>query len=495
MRILHKGYFLLFIFSSIVFAFILVWLGDHGRIALSTSSSLSSSEIEMIGPEGAEKIYLYFGKSRGLIKSGNYTLYVSGDNGTYVATVTVGRFLRETNISLHNKKESYRRIVGVNPSPCMFYLEEKLYSVECGDNFFGLQEHVPSTKETPTYTQNVNSNDYFGEVVDLIPYEKNKISVLLKDSEGVATYALQTIDAGISSSTRQQVSVDVNKQYRMLYSGEGMLLYPTSFDSYVFNSVSGKNKNVRLKTPKNLTPTDIGYSGGTLIRLFSSQPSALDGETSVLKSDSGKSVVYVDRGDESIIYTFAQRFSKVWICEKHLCLIDKSGLNIYSMTGDTANLEYTVYGVTDVIDGDFGSRLITNEGVVNFNITKRLGYLEYSFGEFRYCGSGAANKGYLLCVIDKKMGKLGVFVNPSKTSLFAVDKAASIMSNKNFVDYVSAQGDNIYIVPKYPTHPTNNSDEEQEQIKIEVDKINKEIFSVLKQLSIPSSYHVVVAGF
>lgn len=487
---------------AVLAVLILSWAGSHGRLTIdlrSVRGYTGKTTFTFVDREGKSSV-----KSSGsghfsaFFPVGDFTVYAQQGDTTYFSTLHTNSFLRKTILAGSFHQEAKREVVGSNPAPCMFYVGDKLLSTECNESLYGLVEHIPATSEMPTYTQPLNDGGLYGNVSSIVDYG-NEVILLLKDTEGQASYSLQRFSKN-GHGARKKVALDPNKDYSLTkYQGK-LLAYDTALSDLEIvepgqSSISVSKLKVDNKT--DLEPRSLLVSNGRISALYSnaSTDSNQNSFASKTRLSTGKSVLYVYDNSTKNTYSFKTTFSKGVVCGQSLCLLSPLGLEVYKEeAGRRVTEQYTVPGVRDIIQTRAGTRYVTDNGLVVLDAEKGSGYVEYSFGTYRYCGAGASDSGYLLCLIDDKLGKIAVNIDSKAVNnKDSIDKKAYRLAHNEAVDYVSVNHSTIYVIPNY-ADGLSFAQTKKPYTKSHVADINKRVESAIAAQNIDRNIYTVVVA-
>lgn len=489
--------FVSFVLIGILFAF---WAMRNGRISISLAS-LSDSQ--------AETNYLFTNSENGVIEktstsvfsgvvpAGNYQLFAKQNDSTFISTVSVKNFLRKSVVTGTLRPEAYRMIVGNNPSPCMFVVGEKFYSTDCINSLYRIVEHVPSSKNTPTYTNPLRSKELYGDVYGIVSDKPEVVSILLRDYEGEAGYSIQNLDQNLQKGQRRKIPLNKNKGYGLtLLNGKPYAYSRDLSEGYIVDTESEKLIQVFGGISGQGEPLSLVSHDGWSTLLFG-DATYDTGDSEVSKSDlsRGSSTVILIKDGKKYTFRLNRAYSKASVCGNYVCLVGSTGLTVYERSGGHLLERYQVPGVTDIFSFADKLRFISTVGVMSFDTASRVGFIEYSFESYRYCGVGSVYGGYVVCVIDDNIGKIALAIDPSKpNNLRSIDKRIAMLAKNKDIGTVSANRNNIIVVPNYGSSVYDSKTKTFHPTKERVNKINQTLDDLVVQSGLQKAgYTVFVA--
>jgi len=96
-----------------------------------------------------------------------------------------------------------------------------------------------------------------------------------------------------------------------------------------------------------------------------------------------------------------------------------------------------------------GPRFIDDIGVFTYDPSAQSGHYEYSFGQYKSCGTQATSTGYLLCLITPKLEKVALAIDQNTPAKDLIDKQVLKLLNHSEVAGVNAVGNDLFIIPNY----------------------------------------------
>lgn len=441
---------------AFVSAWLFWWLGTHGFIDVTVDAKQGGSSYTYIvmDKKGAE---ISRAKSasphfRKLVKKDSYQLLVEGKGGSEYRLTKVGGFLGKTKLAAVLQPEGAREFVGNNPGFCMNYDGSLLFSYSCSEPGT-LASHQPATPETPTTT--------FTEPVPTIPlrglinYGGSMKAMVLRDDEAGGGVTLNYISPQLRlSNPVPLIGVAAeNAAYLQPYK-QGFVVYGKGLGVVnYFDSPSSRPVEIKSTPPSdnNPNPVEITIYKGSVGALFNSTRGGNDAgldENAGATGTTGSSE-YIFYGNDARSYKLNKAYTAGGQCgDNRLCLINSGVLDIYSLVGEKARLEFSLQNVQKVFTEADNIIIVTGERVISLSQSSLVGYVQYSFGRaIGYCGSGAAPIGYVLCVVAADNKTAALHIDTTRPDQTKIDqKVFSLLEDPN-ISSVSAYKNYVYVSP------------------------------------------------
>lgn len=453
------------------------------------------ADVTIISETGQERKYkTKEGVFKKVVKNGNYGVFVAEENKTFFAQVHGKGFLRTYRLSRPLVQESKRTVVADSPKPCHIYLATRAYSQECTDLMSSMQEHLPASGSLPTYVNSVPTNNLTGELRGLVTIDNGNIVALIEETTGGAGgYYVQQIRPGLVGSERIKISYpnDTN-DYSMARYGSGFVVFNDNYTIVkAFDPLGSSPTKISLPKSDNkeLRRLSVNFSASNITQVFSKPTHGEEGNVSDIDS-TAKSVnettqVIVSSSNKDVVYTFGTQFIKVSVCgSERLCALHPEGLDVYSTSGDNPTKAYFIPGIKDFFDTSDGNvKFVSREGILDLNTPDGTGHLEYSFQGMNMCGLGESDDGYLLCLVDERLGKIGVLISPKDAdNSDQMDKKTLKLARAKSVNHVSVNHNYIYVLPTYASLESSSLPRSISINKSQKNKIDQDIASQIRSL-------------
>ncbi len=446
----------IFVLSLALLVGILIWISSHSFVSIDIvgGGQGKNSSVEFIKQNSGESSTTTTTNTtfKKLLGKGSYELYVTQDNKSYVALIKIGGFLGSKKVTATILPEKERSFVGNEPDSCMYY-DEVLYSADCGSSTNTLKVHTPATANTPTF---VTTAPYEGMGIESLLSIGTKPYLLGATNGDSANHVLFSLDEQLSLRSKTPLpdlvaNAYVAKEYR-----EGFIVYDQSFsDIRYYSSLDSNPEQINIVPPSNdnLSPTsfttynmmfgilynslsDEGDRGGTTESSNNSNP--LEG--------SSEFVLYQNNSHKSV--ELHNLYSSAVLCGNNkLCLVSGSQLDIYDISKEKPKKLYSIQDVQNASYVQNKIIVITSTKVIGLDSGTFSGAIQYSFGKYKYCGFGAAQNGYVICILNPQNQSSALFISPSMDDTSSIDKKALALSEDPNVTSVSTYKNYVYISP------------------------------------------------
>ncbi|MBA3757259.1 hypothetical protein H0X09_00105 [Candidatus Saccharibacteria bacterium] len=465
------------VLSAIVFVLVIYGLYSTAFIEVSVTGQ-GSSEIsyKFINQDTSKEKVIKSGstKLKTRVSKGNYEILVKQGEVSYVSIIKAAGFLKTSSISASLKPEKSRQFVGNNPGSCMNYNDSILVTHTCGTTYNKVNVHVPANSSLPTYIAQSSSLSIFGYLGGVVNTSEGSLALVRALGDDVSSYFIHRIDQSLKSlGSTALPNLDVNKFYVIKSYGSGFIIYDTSFQQVlIYPSRAAKPMTVKFDTPgeKNLILKDIDFRSNGFTKLYTTDDGSKDARSEVVAVREGKSKHYV----------FNKKFLQAKLCgERSLCVVTGERLEVYDIAQEKPKFSFALNG-TELV-GTSGKNILIKHGrgIINLDLDKRSGFIEFGLDDYDYCGIQEDAGTYLLCLINNKNKKVALRIDTGSDNTDSVDKKINQLLNTPEVSDVSIYGKFIFISPNlgelvYDSR-TNGYGYNPATKKAANDKINQEI--------------------
>lgn len=399
-----------------------------GRLAGAKATELTSSEASL----------------KRLTRSGNYEISARGPGGGFFALAKVDGFFRTRAVEAKLSPEKSRLFVGDNPAPCMFY-GQMLYSYECNEGNLPINIHVPASETTPSYTDNLPSGYLEGLVEGIIKTAEGNLALFQPaDAEGGAGRVVMLLDNQLKpvKSTALDLA-NGNGAYRLAAYKSGFLVYSADFtEAYYYSSVGGNPEKIDIKKPQaaGMNFVSLSASGDRLIAVYSDLADEDVGDSGP-KQKIKSEVIDLSSGSRLII---PRSVSSAVACGNRLCALGEGELLVYGAGGKE---DYRISGVSQIETVGGNLIAVRKNEVLGLDIPSRTGGIDYSFGEYDFCGLQKIDESrYILCVIAGSNSS-ALLIDRAAADLDSIDKKLAGLRKLPFINSASVSGGYIYVSP------------------------------------------------
>jgi hypothetical protein len=442
--------FLLLVASVVVFL-----VSSYGFIEVDSgaSSGEMTYKLQRQGSQNADELKSTSTKIRKLVRKGSYEILVkSGDKSSF-AVAQVKGFLSTTTVSSRLAPEKGRTFVGDNPGPCMYYAD-LLYSYSCGGTLADIVSHLPATDTQPSYTMDNSVN-----VEDLI-----EGFIKTKDGDFVIVQSF-SVEGGNSPHTAYKVKngvdagggielagLDSAKSYSIDTFRQGFIAYDDSFSSLVYyESVSTQPKAIVLESPEEaeFKPYLFDASGERILALYSNNTAGEVADIHDPGDNVKNEIVVYDNGSQKKFSLDGRQYSGAKLCgNNEICLLSEKDLIVYGISGNKLQQLFQVSSVNDV-EMVAGTLLVfRDKEVLSLSIDPRNGSINYSLGDYKFCGVRVGTSSYVLCLINSKDEKLALRVDMKVDSSDNIDKKIAQLLKLPEVASIPIYDKRIFISPE-----------------------------------------------
>jgi hypothetical protein len=434
---------------------LVIWLYNHSMLSIETlGNSSSTTTIKVTNSAGETKTYQSkSGKKTLLVNKGEYAVAVISGNKSGLTSTETKSFLRRSSVKVKLSDESSRRYAAYNPSPCMFGVGDVFYSIGCGDYGTNIEQQLPARGNLPPTTTSISNSTLYDTILAAAPLDRNTVALLTENStdEGAA-YGLKIVDRSLS--TLRNISLNVGRnvstlQLTPLSASEIMVYSLDSEAAWRVDAVSGEVNALDLSTKNSegMTLSDVRSNSGVIVALYSdvSRTDALEEDS--LANANSTLVVLDDSGMTS--FKVSGGYRQASACgEGYICAVDFYGLRIFT-TNKTIHQTGFIPNVKEIVSTPNGPRFIDDIGVFTYDPSAQSGHYEYSFGQYKSCGTQATSTGYLLCLITPKLEKVALAIDQNTPAKDLIDKQVLKLLNHSEVAGVNAVGNDLFIIPNY----------------------------------------------
>lgn len=426
----------------------------------------------------------------------NYEVLVEQNGKSYFSVVKTKGFLGHLTISAKLMPERARTFVGDGPAACMYYLNNMLISYSCGDTYGNINIHVPATATQPTYiAKNTNRSPPYSSTSDgyiegFIKTSQGNIALIHSinggQSFGGDHIIFNVADSLTSSGAVHLSKLDNNKTYAMVPYQGGFIVYDAALDSvWAYSSTNSNPIPINLDKPdsKGLHASVLDAQGNLVLAAY------LGG------ADSNKQLAEAIVVDNNISkhYIFKKHYSAISFCgSQKLCAVGAKGLDVYDISGQKARLLFNVSGVSAIKNSAFGLLIARKQALLNLDVNSRSGFVDYSFGDFRYSGIQNSKNGYILSITNTNSKTSALYIDQTVVNSDSIDKKVAALQKFPGISALSVYKNYIYITPNLgqPVYDSATNSFNYDQATKQ--NVNNKISQEIKSLGINTSKYFVI---
>ncbi|GAC1392521.1 MAG: hypothetical protein NVSMB46_08630 [Candidatus Saccharimonadales bacterium] len=381
------------------------------------------------------------------VTKGEYEILVKSSVKSYMQVINSKGFFGTTIVNAPLHEEYDRQFIGDNPASCTKIINGSLISYTCNDDLTKLRIHLPASSTQSSYVLVNPNKDISGLVEGII--ETNEGNIALVQNKNNTAQSLMLLNNNLAMLKNISLTdLNGNNFYSIIAYQKGFLIYDQSFNTILFYaSVNAKPYPVNIEKPKtlHLSPYSLTVSDSSIILSYTNNPG--DGKG----GKNAKTYVSLYHDSKSTQYTFKGQYSTILMCSPNkLCLLNDTVLEVYDLSSQKPFLVNTIGRVNSIVNVASGLLIVRDDGVLHFDIDKKAGFEEYSFGPYRYCGLQPENYGYTLCIVSAQNKRTTLFINETATNTTNIDKKIAELAKEPNISRISIYGKYIFISPKGP---------------------------------------------
>lgn len=446
--------------SALLLVLLFFWVAGRSAVEIQTGNTEGNGKISYVITDESGKATskttdaVNFKK---YLPSGTYEIRVRQGDLSYLSYVHTKGFFRTTKVTAGLASESARRFVGGNPGDCMNYIGSTLLSSDCGLGYENLQVHKPATEDLPTTTEGLISQQLYGPLEGIAHTKFGTVALVQQsysEDEPRGHYASLISDTLVDSNRTYLKDLSADKTYALQPYREGFVAYATDFTSvYYVAGLSVAPVRIPVQAPKGkaFRPYLTTASNDAVVVAYSDN---LDDEIveyakKTDNRDANLDIAVLD-GTNERHFSFKKNASQVLYCgNDRLCLLTDDMVRVYDISGKKPRELFVVRKAKNMQMTPKGLVVATASGVLLINTQDSTGFVEYSLGNYLYCGMAPAKEGYVLCIQTKRGQKNGLLIRQDDRTNDNVDKKVLTLADTTGVSFVSPYGDYIYVVPDY----------------------------------------------
>ena len=435
----------------------IIWVTNRGYIEITVSAPSGSNTEYQLKDQRDGKITT--GKVSGntvkrLVKAGEYEVRVVGQENSYISVVKSGRLFSSVRVSAVTMREKQRELVGYNPAPCMQYVVDRLYTYECGDRVSAAYLHIPATSQTPTYViENPSRNEAGIQDIKATSLGTVMLTAGLYDpveEDLVFSPSLSLITNDLSGAGGiPQENIDPDTGYSLTPFGSGVALYSKNLKNVLlYDSLAATPQFLVFPEPK--TDRSVSHLEGNNDKLvgFYSNDDVGDGEDRIVDG-SITTDLFVYQNSTVATFLINQPLLAAAPCEKYICTLDYNNeFKVYEIADKKLQPILTLTGILEIHNSISEVIAVDKNGIIEFDLSKKLGSYAYTFGKYSYCGADSSGSSLLVCLIDSAQNKLALRLSPMVDVTLPIDKKVRELQTSKDIENVSAYGGFLYVTPK-----------------------------------------------
>lgn len=484
---------LLAIFAIFVFGF--YWLWNSAFVQISVTNPTTGNYSYQFTDQKSGKIIevkTHASSVKKRLARGNYSVLVKQDDKSYLSIISTGGFFKTSDVNAVLSKEKSRIFVGDNPGSCMSYINNVLVSYACTDLFENINIHQPANASQPTYVlKNPNPFGIIGYVQGIVQTSRENIALVKipADSDADGGYSILSLGDNLKITNQRALSnLDLNTSYSISPYKDGFIIYSqTLIRAYYYSSLNAEPVSISLdNSNKDLTPSYLSVKDGLILTAF------ISGTDS--NSKTAQTEIIINNEGRSNHYLFNKVLTSSVPCGNQLlCVVDSSGLSVYGLANKKPDLLYDIVGTSAVLDSPKGTLVITKDGVLKLDTTARSGFLEYSFGDYKFNDIRGSGGGYILSLTNPSGKKVAIYVDQAVEDTDQIDKKILQVQKLPEISNSSIYGQYIFISPNLGSLAYNNDTQSYDYDQSAKANANTKINQAIDKASINRSVYQIIS--
>lgn len=473
---------------SVIAVGVIYWLSTHAFLEIVTSSS----NIIITNQDTGNSTELVAG-NRVLLKTGLYQVETISDKGSSYSVVEVGRFLTTKTYTTTEEQQSSRSFIGDNPSGCMNLIKNELISFDCAGDINDIFRHVPASGSTPTYKINVAKDLDPGQIkghkqtlsgaILFLVYQP-VVEVELTGLDPYKIYRLELINnSAVLSLIETPTELKAGKEYLLSTYGDKTLIHDKDFSELFEINDDGLLKQLTNPETKDANLSRIGlyFKDSEFIEALNK-----DADSITTPNKSVDNEVILPSGKKK---NFKDGLYKLNYCGNYICTLSKSGdFHVYDMQFKQMR---KLIGIRNFYSTKETAKLVTDRGILNYNLLTSSGFYLFVFGAFNYKDISVTDGSSILS-IGLGGRSYGLLVDDSKKEVDFIERTIGPLTENEYVDTVSIYKDRIYISPELGELQYSAESDGLDYLPENKQKAKSNINDLLDSLKVDESYKVII---
>lgn len=431
---------------------------------------------------------------RKLVGRGKYSVEVSQNNKNYFAFVSANGFFMNREVSANLASEKSRSFVGDNPNACMTYGSNILLSYSCDGAMKTLKAHMPAVSTQASYAKQLEASG--DQIEGMVRVNGKSIGLIKPVADNASAARLLTVidqSGTVVSEGAFRNELTGSGAYQVEQFRDGLVVAGASNSKlYYYQNPKQLAQEILLTPPKDtkLSRYAWGTSKDSVALAYANLDKRADADAHAETTSGATSVVLWQDG-KSRELKIKGYFTDIKPCgTKKLCVINGKNLQVYEVTGKP-KLLFSLPGV-QAIENSGGTLLVATESnILSLDVDSQTGAIDYSLGDYAFCGMSADTDGYQLCLINEQQRKVALRVDRAKEDNTNIDKKILQLQKSKAVSLISIYGNTISVVPNYGALVYNPNSRIYENDKATVARMNSEFASDLKASGINTSEYII----
>lgn len=433
-----------------------IWLSMHSFIELTPESPEDINYSLTAAGSAKTTNFKSANKVKKLVRKGYYEVLATQGEKSYLTVIKAGGFLGSSKTAVKLSPEKSRKFVGDNPSACMYYIGQVLSSVDCGDLYSQLRRHVPATAKQPTIVLKTPSS-VDGKIEGLVATAEGAVAVLSSSTGSNHTGYIVRPDLSLTSPV-VLTDLRASKAYAVQAYKQGFVAYDTSFEKiFYYTALSSPPSviTVNKSHDQKLVPYALKVQGDSIMLAYSNNAEDAelarsdDVEVSSKPNNKAAVTILIYNGSQTVEYNFKNRVSGFVLCgTKKLCLLNRTKqLDVYDIANTKPKLLFSLGAVDRIEPAKNGLLVAQKAGLLSLDVDKQEGFLQYSFGSYKFCGLRNDELGPTICVVNSTGKTAALSISNDSNNTDSIDKKAVKLAKLTDIKSLSIYDKFIYVSP------------------------------------------------
>jgi hypothetical protein len=140
--------------------------------------------------------------------------------------------------------------------------------------------------------------------------------------------------------------------------------------------------------------------------------------------------------------------------------------------------------------------VVTPSNILSINIPSRKGAVDYSFNENKYCGEVTIYNSteYIVCISNIGARSYAIQLNPKKDTAFYVDRTINNLEKESYINSVSVDLNNLYVIPEYGNPTFSESLGEFAIDESIINDVNRKIIQNPEIINLKANGYTIING-
>jgi hypothetical protein len=476
---------------------------SNNKVTYELLDQRSNKKISLTGSNNIKK----------LVSRSRYEVIVSSDSKNAWQLVETSGFFRTTKVTITPKNEIARTFIANDPSGCMVPATV-LLSYECSGPLSGVKRHLRGDITTPPQVSEGIENS--GNNPESITQTKEGLIALIGESETgefdeaeisspEPKYFMSLLDTdGSRVIEKKEISLSINdirhtiKPYK-----DGFVIFSDDFSEVkYFTNFNDTGEAINIgDIEEGFSVQQIEVNPENIVITVSNYSENENNTTNRLQKGL-KSYTYIYEGKNLLKkLEFNTYWNKALVCAKdRLCLLsienEKNQIDVYDIGQKKPKKLYSINNARDMFLVKDQLKVVTPSNILSINIPSRKGAVDYSFNENKYCGEVTIYNSteYIVCISNIGARSYAIQLNPKKDTAFYVDRTINNLEKESYINSVSVDLNNLYVIPEYGNPTFSESLGEFAIDESIINDVNRKIIQNPEIINLKANGYTIING-